>query len=391
MSEDRRCLFEPGGNAIITTANLDEADQAGRFGHRQTEVLDLARRVNGLTLQGQSRLALALGIFPAQPSELFKFVSQVKPTDYGQITEIRRRIDEIQALPDPADVAAPAPRPGPPQIWLPAEPPASTGPVGRFPFGDCRYFLHPRDDDPPDGWGPFHLTEAASSKGWTIGPFPDGRRVVIQCFQSGHAVPRAGWPVNLRVCINGSVAKPRGRGFSWPLIDLSEFDAPYDVRFEWRGEYGASYLILVRGARFRDYSDVAGSIQRIEPDPAAPAEEVGILCPITHKTISCPGRGIHCKHRQCFDLETFLRCAAAVNWHCPICARVTPFTELRSDPDLGHIVAHPQPPEPLSEVASDEFASPESPRQPQPTASFGEAAPFGDEVAGWSFADEYED
>jgi hypothetical protein len=188
--------------------------------------------------------------------------------------------------------------------------------------------------------------------------------------------------------VNGAVVKPLGRGFSWPLIDVAEFDPPYDIRFEWTAGSDASYVFLVRRARFRNYADVVASIPQIDPEAAAPAEEVGVLCPITRERIKAPGRGAHCVHRQCFDLEAFLRCAIAINWHCPICGRVTPFRELRADPEQAPAPTRQATPEPLSDIISDESISPGSPKQPPFISNFGEPLTFGDEQPGWSFPDD---
>jgi hypothetical protein len=365
-------------------ANLDEIDQAGRFGHQQTQVLGLTKRLNSLGPLHQSRLAHSLGINPPEPAKLLEFVSRISPENSDVIQELTRRIDAIQALPDPA------PTHPPPQIWSAMGQPGSIGPVGRFPFVDCRYFLRPGDDDAVGAWGPFHLTEQASSNGCTINALPDDARVVIQCFQSGHAAPRPGWPSNLRVWVNGTVVKPLGRGFSWPLIDVAEFDPPYDLRFDWFAGSDASYVLLARRARFRHYADVVGSIPQIDNNAAAPTEEVGVLCPITRERIRAPGRGAHCKHRQCFDLEAFLRCAVAINWHCPVCGAVIPFRELRADPKQAPAVASQPTSGHLSDVISDESVSPGSPRQPMFVSNFGEPLMLGDEQFGWCSPDEFD-
>lgn len=44
--------------------------------------------------------------------------------------------------------------------------------------------------------------------------------------------------------------------------------------------------------------------------------KVSLICPMTQIRIIVPGRGIHCQHVECFDLETFL----VINERmCPIC------------------------------------------------------------------------
>lgn len=76
------------------------------------------------------------------------------------------------------------------------------------------------------------------------------------------------------------------------------------------------------------------SFHKLDSIPPNP-EEVSFLCPISGEFIQNPGRGVHCSHRQTFDIRSFLRRALETNnWMCPICEQSLPFLHLRYEPSF---------------------------------------------------------
>ena len=56
-------------------------------------------------------------------------------------------------------------------------------------------------------------------------------------------------------------------------------------------------------------------------------------CPITHRPIEYPGRGVACTHFQCFDLRSYIEKAYESNqWVCPVCQKDLIYENLRYDP-----------------------------------------------------------
>ncbi|OHT05225.1 hypothetical protein TRFO_27092 [Tritrichomonas foetus] len=55
-------------------------------------------------------------------------------------------------------------------------------------------------------------------------------------------------------------------------------------------------------------------------------------CPISYVPITCPGRGVNCRHEKCFDLRQYLLLCLGENDTCPICNSALRFEDLRFDP-----------------------------------------------------------
>jgi hypothetical protein len=60
--------------------------------------------------------------------------------------------------------------------------------------------------------------------------------------------------------------------------------------------------------------------------------KLSLICPLSKKRISMPGRGISCTHVECFDIESYvMTCVTKSNWNCPICNKPVPPDSLRTD------------------------------------------------------------
>lgn len=94
--------------------------------------------------------------------------------------------------------------------------------------------------------------------------------------------------------------------------------------------------IIVNG-QLADVNTVVRSIV-LERDPAPPifseGEEPCIVCPLSRVPITCPGRGVNCRHSACFDLRQYLLLSPGDAGVCPICQAPLSFDELRFDPQF---------------------------------------------------------
>ena len=61
-------------------------------------------------------------------------------------------------------------------------------------------------------------------------------------------------------------------------------------------------------------------------------EGVSYICPFSYTPITCPGRSVNCKHRQCFDLKEYISLQIHEEWKCPICGMSIKYDDLRYDP-----------------------------------------------------------
>ncbi|KAK8788369.1 hypothetical protein V5799_021855 [Amblyomma americanum] len=61
---------------------------------------------------------------------------------------------------------------------------------------------------------------------------------------------------------------------------------------------------------------------------------VSLLCPLTKTKIRVPGRGIRCRHLQCFDVYSYLdvnECTLYPSWRCPVCRDLVLVQDIRLD------------------------------------------------------------
>ena len=98
------------------------------------------------------------------------------------------------------------------------------------------------------------------------------------------------------------------------------------------------YPEIVVNGQLADVNGVVRSIV-LERDPAPPIFTEGgqpsIVCPLSRVPITCPGRGVNCRHSACFDLRQFLLLSVPGDASvCPICNQHLPFEELRFDPQF---------------------------------------------------------
>ncbi|OHT17158.1 MIZ zinc finger family protein [Tritrichomonas foetus] len=71
--------------------------------------------------------------------------------------------------------------------------------------------------------------------------------------------------------------------------------------------------------------------RRPKADPFPTTNGVSYVCPHSSVVITCPGRGVNCKHAQCFDIRRYLMMPPDPSL-CPICGQVLNYIDLRFDP-----------------------------------------------------------
>lgn len=97
------------------------------------------------------------------------------------------------------------------------------------------------------------------------------------------------------------------------------------------------YPEIVVNGQLADVNGVVRSII-LERDPAPPifteGEQPSMVCPLSRVPITCPGRGVNCRHPGCFDIRQFLLLSPGDASVCPICGAPLPFEEIRFDPQF---------------------------------------------------------
>ncbi|ORX80153.1 hypothetical protein K493DRAFT_98828 [Basidiobolus meristosporus CBS 931.73] len=71
----------------------------------------------------------------------------------------------------------------------------------------------------------------------------------------------------------------------------------------------------------------------IEDDDIEMGDQIiSFVCPLSLKKIQHPSKGKRCKHAQCFDVQSFLKCNMDnIKWKCIVCNEELPFSELIID------------------------------------------------------------
>ncbi|GKY98427.1 hypothetical protein MPSEU_000800200 [Mayamaea pseudoterrestris] len=114
-------------------------------------------------------------------------------------------------------------------------------------------------------------------------------------------------------------------------LAVCRYQPPIQVLYDLmdrRRERPLRMLRLLRGAGIeRAKRHLSASFEAIDAgddeDVCAEARfTFSLLCPISKRLLTCPVRGVHCKHWQCFNLVTFLESNVAEGrqrWRCAIC------------------------------------------------------------------------
>lgn len=99
-------------------------------------------------------------------------------------------------------------------------------------------------------------------------------------------------------------------------------------------------IIVVRLLKKTPISTLIEKVLEKGPPPSIHSEvPLRGICPLTHKILQQPARGVNCSHAECFDLSGYISFASKLDtWICPICNSECQFEDLRVDPEyLAHV------------------------------------------------------
>ena len=96
------------------------------------------------------------------------------------------------------------------------------------------------------------------------------------------------------------------------------------------------YPSIVINGTIYDINEIIENIitNRAFSPPVDDPNPISYVCPFSFVPITCPGRGIHCKHSQCFDIPEFLVMQSPNDseWKCPICSQPINVATISFDP-----------------------------------------------------------
>lgn len=135
------------------------------------------------------------------------------------------------------------------------------------------------------------------------------------------------------VQINGTFINLRGPSFFTDLKDYAGRQCTLQVVSV---EPPSPVVAVVRWVKQVPIQHMINQISMKEPVkkvPLSPNQTINGVCPLTHKIIARPARGVNCIHPECFDMSGFICHAMKTNsWQCPVCRKPVPIDELRIDP-----------------------------------------------------------
>ncbi|KAH0793821.1 MIZ zinc finger family protein [Histomonas meleagridis] len=96
------------------------------------------------------------------------------------------------------------------------------------------------------------------------------------------------------------------------------------------------YPSIVINGTIYDINEIIQNIitNRAFSPPVDDPNPISYVCPFSFVPITCPGRGLHCKHSQCFDIPEFLIMQGPNDseWRCPICNQPINVETISFDP-----------------------------------------------------------
>ena len=199
-------------------------------------------------------------------------------------------------------------------------------PISSFEFNDVRYTHYP--DETIIMKKPLLLGAAPVEATYHIPQLEEDAHVIIQCYIAGVAPSPIGWPATLRVLVNGKIIK--GQGICrFPALDVTNFIPDCDITIISSQEMH-HYFLIIRPCYFKSFSQIVHSIQENPPqqEPEIDAS-ISVYDPLSGDLMKYPGRGIHCRHCQCFDLKEYIKRATLCRrWVCPICSTLCELKDL---------------------------------------------------------------
>ena len=317
-----------------------------RTGDIDKEAQQLTKRIAALSPAKQAVVAQRLGIEPS-PIALWNFLKDYTKLDDPIMLRVVSILDEIvpqMDQPSPTEAVSLSPQPGmkmqlkQPKSISKAQKAPKLGPISSYPFVDVRYSYSPREGD----IHPEAITLGMNEFDQTFvipGDLSASDHAIIQCFTVGIVPAMVLWPVSCSIFVNGVLVK--GSGIcKFPLIDVSEFGRYVSVRIVC-GVEQQLFALLLRVSTFRRYRELVNMIKEVRRDnrPVTGDQRAIVIDPISGRLMRSPGKGINCRHDQCFDLKAFITRANMLRqWTCPICNMSATFEELMFNQHTADII-----------------------------------------------------
>lgn len=296
-----------------------------------TEVVlgNLLKEVPRLTNEVMIKICRYYGLFPHSHSKLLNFVSDFSKYDTNSVALLAKVFSQVKDSCKPKIVE--------PQIHSTSVrtksmyiPKFST--IEKYGFFDPRYSHCEQEtlimEEP--------IVIGNETKEFTIQlrSEPIGTHIIVQCFSSDG---RNLWPISLYIIVNDVLIKGPGM-CTLNQIDMTDFPCA-KITFHCDRENNISGLI-VRPAKYTSFkSIVTGLSQQYNPADKKPTEHEYAICPLTGKLLKYPGRGVECKHLQCFNLKAYIKRATATKqWACPICNKPCPFNQLMYSHEMENVI-----------------------------------------------------
>ena len=228
-----------------------------------------------------------------------------------------------------------------------------TPPISSFEFNDIR-FTHFTDENVIMK-KPLILGPQPVEMTFHIPGFDPDVHVIIQCYFAGVAPSPISWPPSLRVLVNGKQIKAPGI-CRFPALDITPFIPDCDVTITCAAEM-QQYFLIIRPCFYRSFSQIVAAIQEAPPRPEPEIDaSVTIYDPLSGDILKYPGRGINCRHCQCFDLKEYIKRATLCRrWVCPICSTLCELKDLVFSHQMKqYITDENQPPATSGTVSTPE-------------------------------------
>ena len=350
------CDNNPSGSPFLKP-ETERAPKRSFFRRVDPNIANVTRRLARLSPQVVEALAVRIGLEP-RPDAVWEFIGDNNNSQCQEFVRLVQALDEIapeQVAMSPEQASVPPPPQAPVPVPMGRVP--RLGPISSYPFVDARYSYNAREDAICADAIPLGMSEYDH-----IFEVPDlgvGERAVIQCFTVGIVPAIVSWPRSCKIYVNDVLVKAPGL-CNFLLIDLTEFGSRPRVRVLCGVEQNR-YALLLRVATFRSYGELVNVIKmgRQNMTPLSGAVEPIVIDPISGRLMENPGRGVNCRHDQCFDLKAYLKKANHTRvWACPLCNMSATMDELIFHDPTAQLIFNARMrqevvPEPAPEVEDD--------------------------------------
>ena len=294
------------------------------------EVLkNILKEVNLLPNQAVFQICRTYNLAPASHATLYRFVSDFSPNDRNAVILLSTLFKEVTAASKPKIVM--------PRI-LTSSVTAKPMILPKFAQIENYGFFDPRyshsEHETLIMREPIVIAGEATQFTMQMPGEPIGTHIIIQCLSADGKIS---WPCSLQIIVNDVLIKGPGV-CRLNQIDMTNFPCA-KVTFHCNRENNISGLII-RPAAFSSFKAIVTALsQQHSPADKKPTEYEQAICPLTGKLLKYPGRGVSCKHLQCFNLKAYIKRATATKqWVCPICNQPCPFNQLIYSHEMENVI-----------------------------------------------------